>query len=117
MALLLAMIGLYGVLSYLVMHRQVEFGIRMALGARPASIRRLVMKDVGMVLVAGLAVGVAVALATSRVLQGMLFELEPRDPITMVAAVCLLSAMALLAGYLPARPARRVDPIVALRAE
>jgi predicted permease len=117
MALLLATIGLYGVLSYLVTHRQVEFGIRMALGAEPASIRRLVMRDVGIVLVAGLAAGLAAALASVRLLQGMLFEIEPRDPVTMVAAVCLLSAMALLAGYLPARRATRVDPIVALRAE
>ena len=117
MALLLAMIGLYGVLSYLVTHRQAEFGIRMALGAEPASIRQLVMKDVGTVLVAGLAVGLTGSLASVRLLQGMLFELEPRDPVTMVAAVCLLTAMALLAGYLPARRATRVDPIVALRSE
>jgi ABC-type antimicrobial peptide transport system permease subunit len=75
------------------------------------------MRDVGTVLVAGLAVGLAAALASVRMLQGLLFELEPRDPVTMVAAVCLLSAMALLAGYVPARRATRVDPIVALRSE
>jgi predicted lysophospholipase L1 biosynthesis ABC-type transport system permease subunit len=117
LALLLAMIGLYGVLTYLVTHRQTEFGIRMALGADRASILRLVMTDVVIVLAGGLASGLAVSLVSVTLLQRMLFGLEPRDPMTMVSAVCLLSAMALLAGYLPARRATRVDPMVALRSE
>ncbi|HEY6253437.1 MAG TPA: ABC transporter permease [Candidatus Angelobacter sp.] len=117
LALLLAMIGLYGVLSYLVTQRQVEFGIRMALGAQQNSILRLVMRDVLIVLAAGLTAGLAISLVGAKVLQKMLYGLEPRDPITIVMAVCLLSAMALLAGYLPARRATRVDPMVALRYE
>ena len=117
LALLLAMIGLYGVLNYLVTNRQTEFGIRMALGADRASILRLVMRDVAIIVAGGVASGLAVALASVKLLQGMLFGLEPRDPVTMVTAVCLLSAMALLAGYLPARRATRVDPMIALRSE
>ena len=101
LALLLAMIGLYGVLNYLVTNRQAEFGIRMALGADRASILRLVMKDVAIIVAAGVATGLAVALASVKLLQGMLFGLEPRDPMTMVIAVGLLSTMAMLAGYLP----------------
>ncbi|MGH9791779.1 MAG: FtsX-like permease family protein, partial [Candidatus Acidiferrales bacterium] len=117
LALLLAMIGLYGVLNYLVTNRQTEFGIRMALGAAPASILGLVMRDVAIIVVGGVASGLAVALASVKLLQRMLFGLEPRDPLTMVTAVCLLSAMALLAGYLPARRAARVGPMIALRSE
>ena len=117
LALLLAMIGLYGVLNYLVTNRQAEFGIRMALGADRASILRLVMRDVAIIVAGGVAGGLAVALASVKLLQGMLFGLEPRDPVTMVTAVCLLSAMAVLAGYLPARRATRVDPMIALRSE
>jgi len=117
LALLLAMIGLYGVLNYLVTNRQTEFGIRMALGADRASILRLVMRDVALIVAGGVASGLAVAHASVKLLQGMLFELEPRDPLTMVTAVCLLSAMALLAGYLPARRATRLDPMIALRSE
>jgi ABC-type antimicrobial peptide transport system permease subunit len=117
LAMLLAMIGLYGVLSYLVAHRQMEFGVRMALGARPGSILWLVMRDVLLVLAAGITVGLATALATARVLRQLLFGLEPHDPATIAIAIALLSAMAALAGYLPARRATRVDPIIALRSE
>ena len=117
LALLLAMIGLYGVLSYLVTERQVEFGVRMALGAQPASILRLVMREVVVVLAAGLATGLAVAFASVTLLERMLFGLEPRDTMTMVTSVCLLSTMALLAAYLPARRATRMNPMAALRSE
>jgi predicted permease len=117
LAMLLAMIGLYGVLSYLVAHRQMEFGVRMALGATPGSILWLVMRDVLLVLAAGVTVGLAAALATTRVLRQLLFGLEPHDPATIGIAIALLSAMAALAGYLPARRATRVDPIIALRSE
>ena len=122
LALLLAMVGLYGVLSYFVTQRQVEFGIRMALGAERGSILRLVMRDVVVVLAVGVATGLAAALASVKMLERMLFGLEPRDAMTMAAAACLLSGMALLAGYLPARtshpsgphdcPALRVRPTV-----
>jgi predicted permease len=117
LALVLAMIGLYGVLSYVVTQRRVEFGIRMALGAQRFSILHLVMRDVALLLAGGLAGGLAVALAIVQLLQKMLYGLTPRDPVTVVTSVCLLSAMALLAGYLPARRATRVDPMVALRYE
>jgi len=117
LALLLAMIGLYGTFSYLVTQRQKEFGVRMALGAGPRSILRLVMRDLVLVLAAGLAAGSCVSLATTRVLQGMLFGLGPRDTVTLFAAAGLLTAVALVAGYLPARRATKVDPMVALRDE
>ena len=117
LALLLAMIGLYGTLSYVVSQRQAEFGIRMALGAQPVSILLLVIKDVVAVLCGAIAVGVGISLATVRVLQGLLFELSPRDAITLTSATCILSVVALVASYLPARRATRVDPMVALRYE
>jgi len=117
LALVLAMIGLYGTLSYLVTQRQTEFGVRIALGAPPGSILRLVMRDVIAVLAAGVAVGACISLATTRLLQQMLFGLGARDSVTLIGAVGVLSAVALLAGYLPARRATKVDPKVTLRYE
>ena len=117
LALLLAMIGLYGTLSYLVAQRQTEFGIRMALGAEPGSILRLVMRSVIAVLAAGVVAGIGISLAATRVLQQLLFGLGPRDAVTLIASVAVLSAVALIAGYLPARRATKVDPMVALRNE
>jgi predicted permease len=117
LAVLLAVIGLYGAVSYLVTQRRIEFGIRSALGAQPVSILQLVMRDVATVLLAGLASGVGLSLATLQLLQKMLFGLAPRDALTMSLAVVLFSCVALLAGLIPARRAMRVDPIVALRYE
>jgi putative ABC transport system permease protein len=117
LALLLAMIGLYGTFSYLVTQRQTEFGVRMALGAQADSILLLVMRDLAAVLAGGLVVGVCISLAATRVLNHMLFGLGPRDAVTMVAAAGILSVVALVAGYLPARRATKVDPMVALRYE
>ena len=117
LALLLAMVGLYGAMSYLVTQRQAEFGIRRALGAQPVSILQLVMRDVAAVLLWGLTAGVAISVATAQLLQRMLFGLPARDAFTLTVAVVTFSAVALLAGYLPARRAMRVDPIVALRYE
>jgi predicted permease len=117
LAVLLAMIGLYGVLSYVVTRRNVEFGIRLALGALPRSIRRLVLKDVALMLVAGLTAGLLASLATTKLLEKLLFGLQPHDTLTILGALGLLSTVALVAAYLPARRATRVDPIVALRYE
>jgi len=117
LALPLAMIGLYGTLRYLVTQRQTEFGIRMALGATRNSILGLVMRDLVAVLAGGLAAGILISLAATRVLQQMLFGLGPRDTATMLLAAGLLTAVALIAGYLPARRATMVDPMVALRNE
>jgi predicted permease len=117
LALLLAMIGLYGTLSYVVTQRQTEFGIRMALGAQPGSILRLVLREVVTILAGGVAAGVCISLATAGVLQKMLFGLGARDSATMALAIYVLSAVAFIAGYLPARRATKVDPMVALRYE
>lgn len=115
LALILAMIGLYGTFSYLVAQRQKEFGIRMALGAEPTSILALVMRDLIAVLSAGLAAGILISLAATRVLQQILFGVNPRDATTMFLATGVLSAVALLAGYIPARRATRHDPMTTLR--
>lgn len=117
LALILAMIGLYGTFSHSVTQRQTEFGVRMALGAQPTSILTLVIRELIAVLAGGLAAGILISLATTRLLQQMLYGLAPRDTTTMVLAVGVLSAVALLAGYIPARRAMRVDPMTALRQE
>jgi putative ABC transport system permease protein len=117
LALLLAAVGLFGALSYLVSQRRIEFGIRMALGAQPASILRLVLTDLTVVLLGGVAAGLAISLAVVGVLRKLLFGLAPRDPLTMTFAVGLLAAVAFLAAYLPARRAMRADPMAALRYE
>ena len=117
LALLLAMIGLYGALSYLATQRRTEFSIRLALGAPPVSILRLVLRDVVIVLVAGSAAGIAISLASIGLLQRVLFGLTPHDPLTMLSSVAILAAVALVASYLPARRAMRTDPMQALRYE
>jgi ABC-type antimicrobial peptide transport system permease subunit len=101
----------------LVTQRQKEFGVRMALGAEPASIFALVMRDLIAVLAGGLVAGILISLAATRVLQQMLFGLAPRDATTMFLAGGVLSTVALLAGYIPARRATRVDLITTLRQE
>jgi ABC-type antimicrobial peptide transport system permease subunit len=117
LALLLAMVGLYGTFSYMVTQRQKEFGVRMALGARLRAIVNLVLRDVALVLAAGIAVGVGIALLTVGPLQKMLFDLGARDTLTVAAAVAVLAAVAFVAAWLPARRAARVDPMVTLRHE
>ena len=117
LSVLLAMVGLFGTFSYLVAQREAEFGIRMALGAQPGSILRLVMGDVIVVLVVGLAGGVGLSLASTSLLQKMLFGLGARDAVTMIGSAGILSVAALLACYFPARRASKVDPMVALRYE
>ena len=117
LALLLAMIGLYGALSYLVTQREAEFGIRLALGAPRGSILNLVLKDLLFVLGIGAVGGVGISLAAVGVLQKLLYGLEARDTATIATAVALLTLVAMAAALVPARRATRVDPAVALRYE
>jgi predicted permease len=117
MALAIALIGLYGVISYAVTQRTQELGVRMALGAQPAEILRLVLGQ-GMKLAGiGVAAGLLISLAMSRVLRGELFHVSAVDPLTFALMAAALIAAALLASYIPARRATRVDPMVALRYE
>ena len=117
MALALALIGLYGVISYAVTERTQELGVRMALGARPAEILRLVMGQ-GMKLAgSGAAAGLVASLGISRLLRNELFRVSAFDPPTFALMAAVLIAAALAASYIPARRATRVDPIEALRYE
>ena len=116
-ALLLASIGLYGVLAYSVARRTGEIGIRMALGATRAGIIRLVLNDTASVILAGIALGIALALGSTRLLSAFLYGLTPTDPATIALATAVLAAAAALAAYFPSRRAMGVDPNVALRCE
>jgi putative ABC transport system permease protein len=115
LALLLAAIGLYGVMSYSVARRRNEIGIRMALGAAPDSVMRLVLANVALVTLIGLAVGVGLAIGTGRFVNTLLFGLVASDMTMVVVAAVTLASAAACAGYMPARRAARVDPMVALR--
>jgi predicted permease len=116
-AVLLACIGLYGLMSYNVTQRTAEMGLRMALGAAPAAVRWLVVRDSAWTLAAGAAAGVGLALPAVRFVRSQLFGVDPYDPSTLAAATALLLAMAFAAAYLPARRASRIDPLTALRHE
>ena len=114
---MLAGVGLYGVESYRVALRTNEIGIRMALGARPMDVVRMVISQ-GMALAAGgVLLGLGGAVILSRVLQGLLFGVTPNDPATLAGSALVLAGVACLACYLPARRAARVEPLVALRCE
>jgi predicted permease len=117
LALVLACVGLYGMMSYAVARRTNEIGIRMALGAERVKILGMVLRESMTLAGIGLVIGVPAALAASRLIASMLYGLKPTDPLTIAAAAVVLAAVALLAGYLPARRASRVDPMVALRYE
>ena len=117
LALLLTAIGLYGVMAYVVTQRTHEIGIRMALGAQQASILRLVMRDAAVVLVAGVTAGLLGSIWITRLVRQLLFGLTPNDPLTLALAIAALVAVALVATYIPARRAMKVDPMVALRYE
>ena len=116
-ALLLASIGIYGVLSYLVGQRTREIGVRMALGAQRADVLRMVVRDGVRMTLIGAAIGLAAALGLTQLMSTMLFGVAPRDPLTFISVGALLCGIAIIASYLPARRAAKVDPMVALRYE
>jgi len=116
-AVLLSAIGLYGLLAYGVARRTPEIGLRMALGAQRGRVTWMILRESLVLAGAGVLLGVPGALASSRVLESLLFGLAPRDPATLAASALAMLALAGLASYVPARRAARVDPLVALRAE
>jgi putative ABC transport system permease protein len=117
LTLVLAAVGLYGVLSYLVTQQTREIGVRLALGAAPRNVMRMVIGRGLALAAAGVAIGVVLALALARLIAGLLYSISPADPLTFAAVTIGLVGIVALASYLPARRAMRVDPIVALRAE
>jgi len=117
LALVLACIGLYGVMSYGVAVRTNEIGIRLALGAQGHDVLRLILREVALLVAAGVAAGLPAALAAAQLFSSLLYGVTPADPASISLAVLLMLAVAALAGYLPARRATKVDPMVALRYE
>jgi predicted permease len=117
LALVLACMGVYGVLSYAVLRRTREIGIRLAIGAKRASVIWLVVRETALLIVIALAIGIPAVLLTARYVQTQLFEVTPADPLAISAAAALLVAVGALAAFLPARRASNVDPMVALRCE
>jgi putative ABC transport system permease protein len=117
MAVCLAALGIFGVMSYAVVQRSREIGIRVALGAHPHDVRRMVLGQALLLTGLGVGVGLMGALAFSRAIASLLFQLSPTDPATLAGVGLVLTAVALVASYLPARRATRVDPLTALRSE
>jgi ABC-type antimicrobial peptide transport system permease subunit len=117
LATLLAVIGLYGVMAYVVMRRTREIGIRIALGALRIDVIAMVMREVFILIGAGMAAGFALALALADLIRSQLYGLNPRDPLTFVGSAIVLTVAASLAGFLPALRAGGVDPTTALRQE
>jgi ABC-type antimicrobial peptide transport system permease subunit len=117
LALLLSMMGLYGTLSYSVARRRKEIGVRVALGAQPARVLRMVLREAGAMVIGGLVIGVIAALAGARLISSFLFGLTPTDPATVVLAAGLLATVAFVASAIPAWRAARTDAMVPLREE
>jgi ABC-type antimicrobial peptide transport system permease subunit len=117
LAVTLALVGIYGITSYTVVQRTNEIGIRLALGAKRRHVRGMVLREAGWLATLGVVAGLAVALGMSRLVRSMLYGLQPADPVSLVLAGCLLLLVALVAGWLPAMRASRVEPMDALRHE
>jgi ABC-type antimicrobial peptide transport system permease subunit len=117
LAVLLTSVGLYGMMAYSVARRASEIGVRMALGARRAHVLWMIQRETLIIVLAGAAIGLPAALASSSLISGMLFGLKRSDPLTLGAATLLMLAVAALAAYIPARRASRLDPMHALRYE
>jgi predicted permease len=117
LAVFLSCIGIYGLMSYVVSRRTNEIGVRMALGAEPLQVLWLVMRESLQLVTVGMAIGVPVALASQRLVASMLFGLRPNDPVTLIGGVVVLLLVAAVAGYLPARRASQIDPMISLRYE
>jgi len=117
LALVLACVGLYGTIGYAVTRRTAEIGVRMALGAERRRILCMVLSEVSFVVLIGVVIGLPVSLATARLLSHQLYELSPHDPVTIVSSSLVILAVTVLAGYLPARRASKIDPMAALRYE
>ena len=115
--MVLAVIGVYGVMAYMVLQRTSEIGIRMAMGARAPDVMRIVVGQSLRLAVAGIVAGVCVALALTRLVANLLFDVSPNDPVTFSAVACILAVTALMAGGIPAWRAARIDPVKALRQE
>ena len=115
LAVVLGFVGLYGVISYVVAERAAEIGIRLALGADPRGVRLMVLRQALVVAAAGVAIGVIAALASTRVMASLLFEVSAYDPLTFVATAGVLMAVSAAAAHFPARRAAAIDPLVAIR--
>jgi ABC-type antimicrobial peptide transport system permease subunit len=116
-ALVLASVGVYGVIAYGVSQRTQEIGVRLALGAQPADVVRLVVRNGAMMALAGIAIGLVGAFGVTRVVQSLLVDVSSSDTLSFVGVTLFLAAVALFASYVPARRATRVDPLTALRYE
>jgi ABC-type antimicrobial peptide transport system permease subunit len=117
LALLLASVGIYGIMAYSVAQRTNEIGIRLALGARPVQVRSMILRESTWLTAGGIVVGVGAALGLTRLVKSMLYGVTPNDPVTLAAGVALLLAVALVATWIPARRAASVQPMEALRHE
>ena len=117
LALILACIGLYGVMAYRVVRRTREIGIRIAVGARQQSVVWMMVRETLLLVAIGAALGTLASLVANRYIAGQLFGVTPRDPVAIVVAVSVLAIVTMVAGYVPARHASRIDPVKALRAE